>query len=88
MNIKYGTKLKATLVAFPEKWNTFHYIVETESEFIQYKTVYFSEQAERKPTDCKVGQEGYVIYRYPGIFHWENAEAKILPNPDNNKKED
>ena len=73
MSLSKNQKFKAKLTALPAKWNTFHYIVETDSDELSYKYLYFSEAAPGKPANVELNQTGLV--RFDGlIFHWENAE--------------
>lgn len=72
-------KLNAKLVALPAKWNTFHYIVETDAEENSNRVLYFSEAARGKPLNTELNEVGTV--RFDGlIFHWEPVEKKKLPS--------
>lgn len=71
---KKGKKIKAKLTAQPASWNTFHYIVETESDVPSDKFLYFSEAAPGKPpVDTPLGTIGEVEFDGT-IWHWKTID--------------
>ena len=54
----------AAVVAVPQNWNSFCYIVSVED--CPYKTLYFSEAAVSKPANKEIGSKGFVYFKKIG----------------------
>lgn len=72
MDIVKNKNYKAKLISLPAKWNSFHYVVETEIDELSYKYLYFSEAAPGKPdVNSELNKEGFVIFDGT-IFIWKD----------------